>query len=105
MRHLAEEGRQIACRFEAGAVPTRDDREKLRTMALEARGLLTEAGYPGERVWRGLQRASMGADTGLDSGDPTFWTDVADDLEQGAATLESLTGPIGPRDVDFRIVG
>ena len=105
MHDLALDGLELARRYKAGARPAREDRQNLRTMALEARTLLSEAGYPGERVWRGLQRASMGAETGFDSDDSSFWTDVAEDLQGGADTLESLIGGVGARDFDFRIVG
>lgn len=74
-------------------------------MASEARSLVGEAGYPGEAVWRGLQRASIGADTNFDSHDSSYWQDVVEELERGAATLASLDSSRGLRDVDFHIVG
>jgi hypothetical protein len=67
--------------------------------------VLTDAGFPGEGVWRGLQRASIAVDTYTDVADETFWNDVADQLREGIGTLDSLVSSAGRRESDFRIVG
>lgn len=105
MEALAARGLTIVRRIGEGRPPTLEDRNSLRSMAGEARTLLSEAGYPAESVWRGLQRASLGADTNFDSSDPSYWQDVVDELERGAATLASLDTGRSVRDVDFYIVG
>jgi hypothetical protein len=105
MESLAAEALAIVSRIREGRAPSLDDRNNLRRMASEARALLAEAGYPGEAVWRGLQRSSMGTDTNFDSHDSGYWQDVVDELERGAATLASLDSSRSFRDVDFHIVG
>jgi hypothetical protein len=105
MESLATEALAIVRRIREGRAPSSDDRNNLRRLASDARALLAEAGYPGEAVWRGLQRASMGTDTNFDSHDSGYWQDVVDELEQGAATLASLDSSRSVRDVDFHIVG
>ena len=104
MRDLAREALEIVEDLVGDAVPSRDNRKDLRSMAVEARELLPDAGYPGEATWRGLQRASIGADTHFDQADPSFWVDVADELRNAAATLDQLVGPVH-RDIAFHIVG
>jgi hypothetical protein len=105
METLATQGLAIVNRIREGRSPSLEDRNNLRRMASEARTLLAEAGYPGEAVWRGLQRASIGADTNFDSHDASYWHDVVDELERGAATLASLDSTRGFKDIDFHIVG
>jgi hypothetical protein len=105
MGTLAIQGLAIVDRIRQGRAPSIEDRNNVRRMANEARSLLAEAGYPGEAVWRGLQRSSIGTDTNFDSYDSSYWQDVANELEQGAATLASLDSSRGFRDIDFHIVG
>ncbi len=105
MRSLATEGLAIVNRIRETRASSSDDRNQLRRMAGEARGLLAEAGYPGEAVWRGLQRSSIGAETHFDSFDAAYWQDVTDELERGAATLASLDSLTTTRDADIHIVG
>lgn len=105
METLATQGLAIVNRIRAGRAPLLEDRNNLHRMASEARELLAEAGYPGEAVWRGLQRSSIGADTNFDSPDAAYWQDVVDELERGAATLSSLDPSRSFRDIDFHIVG
>ena len=95
----------IVNRMRDGRVASSEDRNQLRRMASEARALLPEAGYPGEAVWRGLQRASIGAETHFDSFDSAYWQDVTDELERGAATLASLDAVSNAKDADVHIVG
>jgi hypothetical protein len=73
-------------------------------MVTEARGLLSDAGYPGEGVWRGLQRATIGLETGFDRDDPGFWRELAADLRAAIDTLDSLVAPRG-READVHIIG
>jgi hypothetical protein len=105
MHVLADEGLSILNRLQESRTISLDDRNSLRRMANEARSLLSEAGYPGEAVWRGLQRASIGVDTNFQSHDLPYWHDVQDELERGAETLASLDTASSPRDADFHIVG
>ena len=81
-----------------------ESRDALRGMVVEARGLLADAGYPAEAVWRALHRASIGADTQLGNSDPHYWRDVRDELDQASATLTSLVEPGAGREQDFRVV-
>lgn len=105
MRSLATEALAIVHRMCDSRSAPSDDRNRLRRMASESRALLSEAGYPGEAVWRGLQRASIGAETHFDSFDAAYWQDVTDELERGAATLASLDAVSNAKDVDVHIVG
>ena len=105
MRDLAQEGLEIVNRFIGGAAPRPEEKRRLREMVLEARRSLADAGYPAEAAWQGLQRASIGADTLLDSEDPSFWQSVAGDLEAGIGTLDALVGMGVRRESDFHIVG
>lgn len=105
MGSLATDGLAIVNRISEGRAASSEDRNQLRRMASEARSLLSEAGYPGEAVWRGLQRASIGAETHFDSFDAAYWQDVTDELERGAATLASLDAVSNAKDADVHIVG
>ncbi len=105
MQALADEGLVIVRRLGDGKALSLSERNSLRRMANEARSLLSEAGYPGEAVWRGLQRASIGTDTNFDSHDASYWQDVIQELEHGGDTLASLDSAPSHRDVDFHIVG
>lgn len=104
MRDLAHDALAIVDRLAAGSEPAQGDRGSLREMALESRALLGDAGYPAEAAWRGIQRASIGADTQFEAPDPTYWDDVARDLRTAVETLENLVS--GPRrDSDVHIIG
>jgi hypothetical protein len=105
MASLATDGLAIVEAIGENRTASTDDRNRLRSMASEARALLSEAGYPGDAVWRGLQRASIGAETNFDAFDPGYWQDVTDELERGAATLSSLDSLGSVKDADFHIVG
>jgi hypothetical protein len=105
LRELAAQASEIVERIAAGSVPSGDDKLRLRRLVVEARVLLPDAGYPGEGAWRGLQRASIGAETLLDHADPTFWQQVAEELRASVDTLESLVRPGWRRESDFHIVG
>jgi len=104
MRDLAAQAITITTRLGSGEAATKDHAEQLRAMVVEARGLLAEAGYPAEAVWRGLQRADIGIQTALGGSDAGYWLDVSDDLTSGMQVLENLVGSHTTRDVDFRIV-
>ncbi|HEX8918571.1 MAG TPA: hypothetical protein VF898_08715 [Chloroflexota bacterium] len=102
---LGERAFELARRFRDGDAPSKDDRSNLREMVLTARATLPDAGYPGEGIWRGLQRTSMGAETWLDGSDSTFWDDVLAEIESGIDTLRPLVSPGVSRDSDFYVVG
>jgi hypothetical protein len=85
-----------------GASPT-ETLGRLRSMDLDARALLADAGYPAEAVWRGLQRAQHALQPGPI--DTTLATQVADELRVAVETLDSLTSATSERDSDFRIIG
>lgn len=105
MRDLADEGLKIVDRYVAGNLPSGADKRRLRELVIEARTALSDAGYPGEAVWRSLHRASMGADTLFDQSDDHYWPSVVDELRAGLDTLESLISPGFRRESDFHIVG
>lgn len=105
MREMALEALTVVERLRGGEGIDIEAVQRLRRLALDARGCLADAGYPGEAVWQGLQRASIGLDTQLGSADPSFWEDIIEVLQSGAATLESLVSARGRREGDFRIVG
>jgi hypothetical protein len=95
----------IVERLRDGASPDYEERSSLRQYAVESRELLAEAGFPGEAVWRGLTRATIGVDTSLSGSDTYYWQDVLDDLAGGTTTLDDLVSPLLGREADFRIVG
>jgi hypothetical protein len=105
MSEIGHRAISIVERLSGGVVATYDDRTSLRSMAVESRELLAEAGFPGEAVWRGLTRASIGVDTALSEADTFFWVDVLEDLTGGTSTLDDLVSPHLSREVDFRIIG
>jgi len=105
MLDLAREALEIVEGFEQGARPTREEKNELREMVIEARDTLPDAGYPGEAAWRGLQRASIGTDTFFEESDPAFWQDVIQELQTAAEVLESLVSPGFRRETDFHIIG
>lgn len=105
MRDLALEALAVVERRERGGNPESGDSAKLRQLVGEARGVLTDAGYPGEAVWRGLHRASIGYETQLDGSVRGYWEDVRRDLEAGIETLDLLLGPGVGRDADFPLIG
>ena len=105
MREMANEALGIVAQLRRGERLDIESAQRLRRMAVDARSCLADAGYPGEAVWQGLQRASIGLDTQLGSGDASFWEDVTDVLQAGSATLESLISTRARREGDFRIVG
>jgi hypothetical protein len=104
MRDIALDALRIVdAQTRGDAVSTRD-RAAMRELVSEARSLLADAGYPGEGVWRGVQRASIGMETGFDREDPGYWRELASDLRSAAETLDSLVAPRG-READVHIVG
>jgi hypothetical protein len=105
MSEIGHRAIDIINRLRKGDSASFEDRSRLRSFAVESRELLTEAGFPGEAVWRGLTRASMGVDTSLSSADPYFWQDVLDDLGGGTTTLDDLIAPHFNSGADFTIVG
>ncbi|MDQ2742719.1 MAG: hypothetical protein M3Z66_10570 [Chloroflexota bacterium] len=105
MRDIAREGLEIVDRLAAGTPPAFDERRRLHQLASEARGALSDAGYPGEGVWRAIQRASIAIDTGGDQSDGAYWRDLADDLRSAVETLDSLVSPGLGREIDFPVVG
>lgn len=105
MRDLAREALDIVERVVQGQPIAGAEREGLRRLVLQSRTLLADAGYPGEAVWRGLQRAAIGAETHFDQSDPAYWADVATELQAGVATLESLVSPTWRSEPDVRIIG
>jgi hypothetical protein len=104
MRDLAQDALVIVERREASVVLNREDRTHLREMAMEARSVLSDAGYPGEASWRAIQRASIGLDTAFDEPDRSFWQDVLEELRSAISTLDNLVG-VSKRDADVHIVG
>jgi hypothetical protein len=105
MRDLAHQGLELIDRFRAGTAPRAEDKRRLRELVLQARGALADAGYPAEACWRGLQRASIGAETLLDGADGAYWENVAEELRDGIETLNALVSPTFRRESDFHIVG
>jgi hypothetical protein len=105
MRDLALAALRIVRSIESGVPPTPDHRIRIREMVAEARNVLTDAGYPGEGVWRELSRASMGIDTLRDEPDPFFWRDIAENLQRGLETLETLISTDNRRETDSPIIG
>jgi hypothetical protein len=105
MLEMAEPALEIVERLERGESPSPDDRRTLRQLLLEARSTLADAGYPGEAVWRALQRASMAMETSFDQSDPLVWQDTAGQLRAAMETLQSLVSPQFRRESDFYIVG
>jgi hypothetical protein len=104
MRDLAREAEDIVGRRARGEAAMPRDQAALRQLVGEARTLLADAGYPGEAVWRGLQRATIGYDTAFDREDPGYWRELAADLHEAVETLDSLVSPRG-READVHIVG
>jgi hypothetical protein len=92
-------------RIQEGPAPSYADASELRELLQQARTLLSDAGYPGEAVWRALQRASMGIDTHFDHADAGFWDDISAELRSAVATLESLIMSPGSRNADINLVG
>jgi hypothetical protein len=105
MRDLAHEGLAIIDRLAQGQTISGSDRERLRGLLVDARALLADAGYPGESVWRGLQRAALGVETHFDRSVPAYWADVAGELRAGMATLDSLVAPAWRSEPDLHIIG
>jgi hypothetical protein len=105
MRDLALTALSIVRTVEGGKGPTVEERQRVREMVSEARGLLPDAGYPGEAVWRGLSRASIGMDTVGVETDPLFWHDVAEDLQAGLDVLEKLVSSDFRRESNVPLVG
>ena len=104
MRDLAHDALDIVERREAGTAASRDERASMRGMAVEARSLLSDAGYPAEASWRAIQRASIGLETAFDEPDRSYWTDLAGDLRMAIETLDNLVS-VSKRDADIHIVG
>ena len=105
LQSLAAQGLTILAFVCDGRAPSLADRNTLRRLASEARELLPEAGFPGEPIWRGLQRASIGTDTNFDSFDAAYWRDVIDELERGVELLATLDSARRVRDIDIHVVG
>jgi hypothetical protein len=104
MRDIALEALRIVDALASSGAISIKERGTVREMVTEARGLLSDAGYPGEGVWRGLQRATIGLETGFDRDDPGFWRELAADLRAAIDTLDSLVAPRG-READVHIIG
>lgn len=105
MRDLAREALQIIERPSSGTMPVFADRRRLHEMASEARGVLGDAGFPGEGVWRSIQRASIAVDTSGDDPDTDYWRLLEGELQAGLDTLNSLVAPDVGREIEFRVVG
>lgn len=104
MRDIGNQALEAVERHVKGEPATTEERLLLRRLTSEARESLTDAGYPAEAVWRGIQRAGIGVETLSGEPDRFYWENVADDLRAGLETLNSLlSGPI--RDIDLHIVG
>lgn len=104
MRDVALEALQIVDVLAGGECVQARQRGILRELMGVARGLVADAGYPGEGVWRGLQRATIGLETGFDCGDTGFWRELSIDLREAMETLNSLVAPRG-READIHIIG
>lgn len=105
MRDIAREALVIIELPSHGTMPTVKDRRRLHEMATEARGALGDAGFPGEAVWRVVQRASIAVDTSGDQPDTDYWRLLLEELQTGLDTLNSLVSPDFGREVEFRVVG
>ena len=102
---LGQRALELAARYKMGDTPSAEERSALREMVVKARASLPDAGYPGEAIWRGLQRTSIGAETSLGRSDQAFWNDVYVEIHEGIGTLRSLVSPEMSRDSDFHVVG
>lgn len=104
MRDIALEALRIVDALATAGTVSIRERGTMRELVVEARRLLSDAGYPGEGVWRGLQRATIGLETGFDHDDPGFWRELAGDLRAAIDTLDNLVAP-GGREADVHIIG
>src|ERR1035437_6649506 len=77
--------------------------QSIRGMVDEARPLIGDAGYPGERVWSTLHSIEMGFVAYGEPPESEYWIEVSTAMQDAARALDSLLGGAG-RDVDFRIV-
>ena len=105
LKDLAQQGLELTRQIVARNGVEPDVRVLLRSLALEAREALADAGYPGEATWRALQRASMGAETATGDLDLVFWMTLSDDFASAIEVLDSLLGPSRDRDSDVQIIG
>jgi hypothetical protein len=104
LRDMADEAQVILIKvIERGSVRA-PERQSLRRLALEARELLPDAGYPGDGVWRTIQRASISAETLIDEFDHDFWQALEDDLRAARDTLHALISPDYARETDVHFV-
>jgi hypothetical protein len=105
MRDIARESLEIVERMVSSHSPAYAERRRLRELSNEARQALADAGYPGEAVWRAVQRASIAIETSGEQADPVFWNEVSRDLESGVDTLDMLVAPPIGDNVDVHLVG
>jgi hypothetical protein len=105
MRDIAREALEIVERPSSGTMPTFANRRRLHEMVTEARGVLGDAGFPGEAVWRAVQRASIAVDTSGEEPDTDYWRLLEEELQAGLDTLNSLVSTDVGREIEFRIVG
>jgi hypothetical protein len=103
MRDLAQETIEILDDVAARGASRADASVRLKDMEQEARTLLSDAGYPGEPVWRGLQRAQLELRSG--SPDAPSVSDAAAEMRESLEALDSLMSPASERESDFRIIG
>lgn len=103
MKNLAQETLDLLEEVARGDTTRSDAIVEVRKMELEARGLLVDAGYPGEAAWRGLQRTGIALQDAHD--DLSTLTEAIAQLSDAVATLSSLTTTSPESGPDFRIIG
>lgn len=105
MLDLANRGLGLLEEFRSGDEASRSTIEQFRRIVDEARSLLSDAGYPAEGVWRGMQRVLSAMLSGVGRDDAEYWQDLANDFADARDSLDRLLStPVG-RETDFRIVG
>lgn len=104
MRDLANQGLEVFDRLSSAEFSSGEAARRYRELVEEARPLLADSGYPGEGVWRGLQRSFAllggGAAASHDERD-----ELAEELREARDSLDALLSAREQRELDFRIVG
>lgn len=75
-----------------------------RELIDEARGLLADAGYPGQPVWNALQHMFFALGFHSEPLNAAEWDSVKEDLLAARNTLDDLLNAGKYRDSDFRVV-
>jgi hypothetical protein len=103
MRDLARETLEILDSAVAEDGPRGKAISRVAEMEQESRALLADAGYPGESVWRGLQRARLALEAGGE--DQALELEASAEMRESLERLDSLIAAASERESDFRIVG